>query len=390
MSKSRGNMVEPLPVLQKYGADALRWYLFTAAPPGNARRFSEQLVSEVTRQFMLILWNVYSFFVTYANIDKYNPAADASKPQPSELDRWILSELNQLVKEVTTDLDGYNITDAGRAIEHFVDFLSNWYVRRSRRRFWKSESDTDKLAAYQTLYKCLVTLSKLLAPFMPFLAEEIYQNLVVTAYPDAPDSVHLTDFPKADESLIDENLSADIRLAMKVSSLGRAARAQTAIKVRQPLNAAVVRVRSAGEKNGLKRSEDQILEELNVKSLLFSDEIGSTDQAHTLSAFCEEGELGVAVDTNISSELAKEGLTREIVHRLQTMRKTAGFEIADYIITYYQSDEYVQDVMQSFAAYIKHETLSREIRCEAPPQGVFMEEHKLGGHTMTLGVLKQP
>jgi len=220
MSKSRGNIVEPLPVLQKYGADALRWYLFTAAPPGNARRFSEQLVSEVTRQFMLILWNVYSFFVTYANIDSYNPAADTSHPQPSEMDRWILSELNILVKEVTADLDGYNITDAGRAIERFVDFLSNWYVRRSRRRFWKSESDTDKLAAYQTLYTCLVTLSKLLAPFMPFLAEEMYGNLVRSVYPDAPESVHLADFPKADESLIDENLSADIRLAMKSPAWG--------------------------------------------------------------------------------------------------------------------------------------------------------------------------
>jgi isoleucyl-tRNA synthetase len=318
------------------------------------------------------------------------------------LDRWILSELNQLVKEVTADLDGYNITDAGRAIERFVDFLSNWYVRRSRRRFWKSESDTDKLAAYQTLYKCLVTLSKLLAPCMPFLAEELYQNLVVMVYPDAPVSVHLADFPTADENLIDENLSADIRLAMKVSSLGRAARAQTAIKVRQPLNAAVVKVRSASEKTGLKRSEDQILEELNVKSLVFSDEIGinynytpaaanlSLTGSHlTLSAFCEDGELGVAVDTDITPELAKEGLTREIVHRLQTMRKTAGFEIADYIITYYQSDDYMRDVFTGYATYIKRETLSREIRFEVPPSNAFTEEHKLGGHTITLGVLKQ-
>jgi isoleucyl-tRNA synthetase len=334
---------------------------------------------------MLILWNVYSFFVTYANIDSYNPAADASHPQLSEMDNWILSELNILVKEVTADLDGYNITDAGRAIERFVDFLSNWYVRRSRRRFWKSESDTDKLAAYQTLYACLVMLSKLLAPFMPFLAEEMYRNLVLSAYPDAAESVHLAHFPKADESLIDENLSADIRLAMKVSSLGRAARALTAIKVRQPLSAAVIRVRSAAEKKGLMRSEEQILEELNVKALVFADEIQNTA---TLSAFSEEGELGVAVDTNITPELAKEGLTREIVHRLQTMRKTAGFEIADYIVTYYQSGEYIQDVMQGYAAYIKHETLSREIKNEAAPQGVATEEHKLGGHSIILGVVK--
>jgi isoleucyl-tRNA synthetase len=391
MSKSKRNIIEPLPVLQKYGADALRWYLFTAAPPGNARRFSEKLVSEVTRQFMLILWNVYSFFVTYANIDSYNPATDASKPAISELDRWILSELNQLVKEVTTDLDNYNITDAGRAIERFVDFLSNWYVRRSRRRFWKSESDTDKLAAYQTLYKCLVTLSKLLAPFMPFLAEELYQNLVVNIYPDAPESVHLADFPEAEESMIDENLSSDIRLAMKVSSLGRAARAQTAIKVRQPLNAAVVKVRSDAEKKGLKRSEDQILEELNVKSLDFLDDAEKSGgaQSYVLSPFSEDGELGVAVDTNITEELDKEGLTREIVHRLQNMRKTAGFEIADYIVTYYQSDDYVRDVMVGYASYISHETLSREILNAAPPTDAFKEEYKLEGHVITFGVVRQ-
>ncbi len=387
MSKSRGNIVEPLPVLQKYGADALRWYLFTAAPPGNARRFSEQLVSEVTRQFMLILWNVYSFFITYANIDNYNPAADTNRPQPSELDRWILAELNQLVKEVTADLDSYNITDAGRAIERFVDFLSNWYVRRSRRRFWKSESDVDKLAAYQTLYQCLVTLSKLLAPFMPFLAEELYNNLVIIAYPEAPESVHFCDFPKADESLIDEQLSADIRLAMKVSSLGRAARAQTGIKVRQPLDAAVIRVRSEVEKTGLMRSEDQILEELNVKSLVFLAQ--DTPPRATVSAFCEDGELGVAVDTNITPELAKEGLTREIVHRLQNMRKTAGFEIADYIETYFVSDDYIKEVFTGFEAYIKHETLSREIYAGSPPEGAFKEQHKLEGHELTLGILKK-
>ncbi|MCL2678829.1 MAG: isoleucine--tRNA ligase [Dehalococcoidia bacterium] len=385
MSKSRGNVVEPLPLLQKHGADALRWYLFTAAPPGNARRFSEALVGEVTRQFMLILWNVYSFFVTYANIDRYNPAEDKSNPPPTTLDRWILSELNQLVKEVTDDLDGYNITDAGRAIERFVDYLSNWYVRRSRRRFWKSESDTDKLAAYQTLYKCLTTLSRLLAPFMPFLADEIYRNLVLTAYPDAPESVHLDDFPVSDEMLIDKDLSADMRLAMKVSSLGRAARAAAAIKVRQPLSSAVVRVRSQSEKKGLARSKEQILEELNIKELLFSDEVSD---CASISAFSEDGELGVAVDTNITPELAQEGLTREIVHRLQNIRKTAGFEIADYITSYFQCDDYVRQVIVGFGAYIRHETLSREIILEAPPAEAFVEEHKLDGHVIVMGVLK--
>ncbi|MCL2707046.1 MAG: isoleucine--tRNA ligase [Dehalococcoidia bacterium] len=385
MSKTKGNIVEPLPILQKYGADALRWYLFTAAPPGNARRFSEQLVSEVLRQFMLMLWNVYSFFVTYANIDRYNPAADNSHPAPSDLDRWILSELNQLVKEVMQDLNSYNITNAGRAIERYVDFLSNWYVRRSRRRFWKSESDTNKLAAYQTLYTCLTTLSKLLAPFMPFMADEMYRNLVLSVYPDAPESVHLADFPIADDDLIDEQLSVDTRLAMKVSSLGRAARALTAIKVRQPLAKAVVRVRNVGEKKGLLRSKEQILEELNVKMLVFADEVQDIE---TCSPFSEDGELGVGVDTNITTDLAKEGLSREIVHRLQTMRKNAGFEIADYIAIYFQGGDYVQSVMQEYADYIRHETLSHDIKCETPPDGIAREEHKLGEHIIVLGVQK--
>jgi len=180
MSKSRGNVVDPWTILNKYGADALRWYLLTAAPPGNARRFSEELVSEVTRQFMLILWNVYSFFVTYANIDQFNPSTSAVPIETSELDCWLNSEVNQLISTVTDNLDNYNITDAGRAIETFVvEYLSNWYVRRSRRRFWKSENDADKISAYHTLYNCLITLAKLLAPFMPFLADEIYCNLIL-------------------------------------------------------------------------------------------------------------------------------------------------------------------------------------------------------------------
>ncbi len=235
MSKAKGNVVEPWAVINKYGADALRWYFFTASPPGNVRRFSEEMVAEVTRRFLLTLWNVYSFFVTYANIDHFTPGAEGASLEPSELDRWIISELNQLIVDVDSALDSYNPTEAGRKIEGFVDDLSNWYVRRSRRRFWKSENDADKLSAYTTLYQCLVTLSKLLAPFTPFLAEELYQNLVCSVFPEAPESVHLADFPVADETKIDKQLADDTRLAMKVSSLGRAARSQAGIKVRQPL-----------------------------------------------------------------------------------------------------------------------------------------------------------
>jgi isoleucyl-tRNA synthetase len=278
MSKAKGNVVKLWPVIDKYGADALRWYFFTASPPGNARRFSEQLVSEATRQFMLTLWNIYSFFVTYANIDKFNPAAAATGLEPPELDRWISSELNQLIDDVETALDSYNPTEAGRKIDGFVAVLSNWYVRRSRRRFWKSESDADKLSAYTTLYQCLVTLSKLLAPFTPFLAEELHQNLVCPFFPDAPDSVHLTDFPVADKGKIDKRLSADIRLAVKISSLGRAARSQAGIKVRQPLAVNYVTVSSRQEQTALERIRPQVLEELNIKEIISIDDMGKLDE----------------------------------------------------------------------------------------------------------------
>ncbi|UCG10550.1 MAG: isoleucine--tRNA ligase, partial [Dehalococcoidia bacterium] len=194
MSKAKGNVIEPSAVIDKYGADALRWYFFTSSPLGNVRRFSADMVAEVTRRFFLTLWNVYSFFVNYANIDKFTPVAEVALAH-SELDRWITSELDQLIADVGAALENYDPTGAGRKIENFVSDLSNWYVRRSRRRFWKSENDADKFSAYTTLYQCLVTLSKLLAPFTPFLAEALYQNLVGSVYPAEPESVHLADFP---------------------------------------------------------------------------------------------------------------------------------------------------------------------------------------------------
>ncbi len=197
MSKSRGNMVDPWEVINEHGADAMRWYLYTATPPGQERRFSSDLVGEVVRNFTLTLWNTYSFFVTYANLDGWLPDPAAS-PQYSDLDRWLLSALNTLVRDVTEAMETYDVPGATRPIETFVDQLSNWYLRRSRRRFWKSESDADKQAAYATLYEALVTLSKLLAPAMPFLAEELYQNLVRAIDPDACQSVHLEDWPEVD------------------------------------------------------------------------------------------------------------------------------------------------------------------------------------------------
>jgi len=384
MSKAKGNVVEPWAVINKYGADALRWYCFTASPPGNVRRFSEELVAEVARRFLLTLWNVYSFFVTYANIDHFAPGSEPASLEPSELDKWIVSELNQLIIDVDSALDSYNLTEVGRKIESFVDDLSNWYVRRSRRRFWKSENDADKLSAYTTLYHCLVTLSKLLAPFTPFLAEELYQKLVCSAFPEAPDSVHLADFPVADVTRIDKQLVADTRLVMKISSLGRAARSQAGIKVRQPLAQVMVKVGSSQDRAGLEHLMPQVLEELNVKGMELVDSVAELDKpGYVVSS---EGNYAVAVATEISPELASEGMVREIVHRLQIMRRSAGFDIADYIVTYYQGEAYVRQVMEDFADYIKQETLSRQLVEGVPTEGVFTESHKLGGYDILLGV----
>ncbi|MBL7166668.1 MAG: isoleucine--tRNA ligase [Dehalococcoidales bacterium] len=387
MSKSKGNIVDPGEVINKFGADTLRWSFFTSVPVGNSMRFDEGLLTEISRRLLMTLWNVYSFFVTYANIDEFTPGHDDTLLAYSELDRWILSELNQLVTDVDAGLDGYDPTGAGRKIEDFVNVLSNWYVRRSRRRFWKSENDADKLAAYNTLYECLETLARLMAPFMPFLAEELYQNLVCSVVPEAPDSVHLADFPVADASKIDVQLSSDTRLVMKVCSLGRAARSQTGIKVRQPLSRVVVSVSSQRDREGLQRLAPQVLEELNVKDLEFADSNAEFDRPGLGAT--SEGEITVAVATDIPPELAAEGMARELVHRLQTMRRSAGFSIADHITTFYEGDAYIRQVMEDWADYIGQETLSRELAEGVPEEDVFTESYKLVGHDIKLGVKRQ-
>jgi isoleucyl-tRNA synthetase len=380
MSKSKGNVVKPEDVLATSGADALRWYMYTSSPPGNVRRFSKELVEEVVRKFLLTLWNTYSFFVTYANIDKFDPRTVANVGHRPELDRWILSELNQLTDGVTRSLDEYDATAAGRKIEEFVDNLSNWYVRRSRRRFWKSENDTDKQSAYTTLYQCLITLAKLLAPLTPFVAEELYQNLVRPFDKGAPESIHLTDYPLADLSHVDEKLSKDIRLAMKVTSLGRAERAKAGIKVRQPLGKGEVTPRDQAEKESLERVKSQIEDELNVKNII----INPPPATMVLDAAGPK----VVITTDISQELADEGLARELVHRLQTMRKQAGFDIADYIETYYEGGPSVQRVMEKFAHYVKQETLSRKLVEGKPPEGAYSKSQVIDGNKVTLAVKK--
>ncbi|MFB3093031.1 MAG: class I tRNA ligase family protein, partial [Dehalococcoidia bacterium] len=387
MSKSIGNAVEPMEVLDRHGADALRWYLFTATRPGEARRFSSNLVAESLRRFLLTLWNTYSFFVTYANIDRFDPT-QAVQGERSELDSWVLSELQTLVRRVTEQLDEYDPTSAGRAIQSFVGDLSNWYVRRSRRRFWKSESDADKLAAYHTLHVCLVTLCKLMAPFTPFVAEEMYQNLVRAVDKEAPESVHLAEWPESDPTQVDQRLMDETRLIMRVVSLGRAARSKAGIKVRQPLSRVVVKARAASEGKGLKRLESQVTEELNVKAL----ELAEVDAAlDGLTVAEDEAGYAVGLDTAVTPELAEEGLARELVHRIQSLRRAAGFEISDHITTYLAGPDWLSRVLARHGDYVRQETLSEELVEGAPPTGAGAqtEAQKLDGEPLTLAVLRR-
>jgi len=386
MSKSKGNIVEPWDLLNQYSADALRWYLYTSAQSGNVRRFSTDGIKEISRKFLMTLWNTYSFFVMYANIDNFEPGKGGIFAQyNSDLDKWILSELHQLTRDITAGLDNYDPTGAGRKVEGFVESLSNWYIRQSRRRFWKSENDMDKLAAYETLYECLVTLAKLLAPFTPFVAEEIYQNLVCSLDDNAPESVHLTDYPVANPNLIDEKLSGHTQIAMKVASLGRAARSKAGIKVRQPLAKVIVNIRSEEEREGLIRLAPQVQSELNVKSLTFIDnESEVLDKPEFTTA--SDGGYVVALTSDISQDLADEGMARELVHRIQTMRRGAGFEIADHIYTYYEGNSDVKRVMDEHSDYIMQETLSNELIAGPPREEAYVQNYKIQGIDVTLSV----
>ena len=403
MSKRVGNVVEPLPLLDEHGADALRWYLFTASQPGEARRFSSRLVNQTLRQVLLTLWNIYSFFTGYAAIDKFDPTQkpDGWKPE-NELDRWVLSELNELVAEVDRCMENYDPTNAGRRIQEFVDRLSNWYVRRSRRRFWRSdEGDADKLSGYITLHTCLVTVAKLMAPLAPFVAEELYQNLVCTVDPDAPDSVHLAHYPVADESLVDNDLMEATRLAMRISSMGRAARSKSGLKVRQPLASAAIRTRTPSERAFVAQARPQIIDELNIKDIeLLDDDSDLLRQAQAqaggepetvvsvgqYTASMEAGYL-VAVNGEITPELAEEGLARELVHRIQGLRRSANFEVTDHIETWYDGPEELSAVMRgNFAAYIREETLSNAVEAGPPPEGSKSETAKIEGQEITLAV----
>jgi isoleucyl-tRNA synthetase len=396
MSKSKGNVIDPWAVINNYGADALRWYMLVSTPGEDNHRFSTKMLEETIRKFLLTLWNTYSFFTLYANIDCFVPqplTVDSDQPKAfTELDKWISSELNRLVSEVSKLMDGYNPTSAARKIEGFMDDLSNWYVRRNRRRFWKSENDADKLAAYTTLYQCLVTLSQLLAPFVPFIAEELYQNLVRSVNPQARASVHLTDFPIADEAKINDKLNSDVELAMKISSLGRAARAKAGIKVRQPLGKAVVNVGVEREKKALESLATEVMEEINVKQLVVLSEAKGREEFPSNMpdySVANDARYWVAISTELPPELIAEGVSRELVRHLQNMRRNAKFDITDHIITYYQTKEpCIKQVINAFADYIKQETLSQELINGLPPDGTYGEKHRISNSEVSLAIKK--
>jgi len=401
MSKSLGNAADPWEVIAQTGADALRWYLYTATRPGDARRFSTNLVLETLRRFFLTYWNTYSFFVTYANLDAFDPTTHGPGER-SDLDRWVLSELNSLVQKVTNSLEEYDPTTSGRAIQGFVDDLSNWYVRQSRRRFWKGDLDEDKVAAYQTLYTCLVTVAKLMAPFAPFVSDAVYQNLVRAVDREAPQSVHLADWPEVDSSAIDQRLMEDTRLVMRVTSLARAARQKGSLKVRLPLASATAFVRSKEERKALEKLAGQVLDEANVRDLRVvstaeqfaganavtvpDDLLAVAGEGHSIAT--DDAGYAVAVDTKLTPELADEGLARELVHRVQGMRKSAGLEISDRITLYYGGWDRLPGVFAAFDEYVRGEVLADGVVEGAAPEGAAVEVVKVEGQEVTLGVVK--
>lgn len=447
MSKHKGNVVDPWTVLDKQGADAVRWYFYTTSAPWLPSRFYDDAVSEAQRKFMGTLWNTYAFYVLYANIDQFNPMnykLEADKLSP--LDKWILSKLNSLIKIVDKGLEGYRITESARAIQDFVDDVSNWYVRRSRERFWTKGMEQDKINAYMTLWTVLSTVAKLSAPFIPFMAEEIYQNLVNNVDANAPASVHLCDFPVSDEKLIDKALEDNMENVLKLVVLGRACRNTANIKNRQPIGNMYV-------KAGFTMPEmyvDLVADELNIKKIIFTDDakafteykfkpqlrtlgpkygklvpqigkvLAEIDSDVLLVPFAKgetaklevEGnavelaeadvlmevvqkqgfvsetdkDVTVVLDTNLSPELIEEGYVREIISKIQTMRKEAGFEVMDNIKVYYSGSSEIEKVISKNSAEISGDVLAIEII--AGKADGYEKEWNINGEKVIITVMK--
>ena len=420
MSKSKKNGVDPMVLLDSVGADATRWHFYTCSSPWLPTRLGIKNVQETQRGFLSTLWNVYSFYVLYAEIDQFNPLQYASFKTENIMDKWIISKLNTLVKEVDDKLAHYDITSAALQIEGFTDELSNWYVRRNRERFWSENLTDDKIGAYVTLYKVLTTLIKVAAPFVPFMTDEIYQNLVVGLDKNAPESVHLCLWPEVDENAINKELEKEMDLAYKIVKLGRSARNSANIKNRQPLSEMLISI-----DNLPKYYEDIVKEELNVKKVelgaemskyvdfeikpnlpvlgkeygklipqirtklaemnqmdlatkvkngkseyieigdtqieLTADNLLVTMQGKEGFAFSGEGEIGVILETTITPELRKEGYVRELLSKVQNMRKDKGFEVLDNINLYVAGSEELEAVIKENEELIKHDTLAKKV-----------------------------
>ena len=422
MSKSKGNAVDPFEALDAYGADSIRWYFYENSAPWLPNRFYKDAVIEGQRKFLGTFWNTYAFYVLYADIDSFDPTKYTLDPSSlNSMDRWLLSRLNSLIKEVDADLGGYKIPEAARALQDFTDELSNWYVRRSRERFWEAEMTQNKINAYLTLWTALVTLSKLAAPMIPFMTEEIYQNIVRRVDSSAPESIHLCDFPVADESLIDTELEHHMEEVLKIVVLGRAARNEANVKNRQPLSVMYV---GGAEALG-ELYKDIIEDELNIKNVIFTDDmsrfssytfkpqlrtlgkrfgkrlnevreilssldgnaakreldetgqlvIHTADGDETLApedllieaskvegfASASEGGYTVALDTDLTEDLIKEGYVREVVSKIQSMRKEADFNVMDHIRVSINTSERLADVVKEFSSEISEDVLADAI-----------------------------
>ena len=447
MSKSKGNAVDPFDALNKYGADAIRWYFYINSAPWLPNRFHGKAVVEGQRKFMSTLWNTYAFFVLYADIDNFDPTKyELNYDQLPVMDKWLLSRLNTTVQAVDNDLANYKIPEAARALQEFVDEMSNWYVRRSRERFWAKGMEQDKINAYMTLYHALVTIAKTAAPMIPFMTEDIYQNLVRSVDKDAPESIHLCDFPTVNEAWIDKDLEADMKELLEIVVLGRACRNTANIKNRQPIGTMYVKA----EKKMSEFYTDIIADELNVKEVKFADDVESfisysfkpqlrtvgpkygkllggirqaltdingtaamnelrtngvlkldingndvelteedllIETAQTEGYVSEsDGETSLLLDTNLTPELIEEGFVREIISKIQTMRKEAGFEVMDKIVVYAHGNDKIQDVMKAHEDEIKSEVLADEMVL-GETDG-YVKEWNINKEAVTMGVKK--
>ena len=454
MSKSKGNAVDPFDALETYGADAIRWYFYTSSAPWIPKRFSGKLVQEGQRKFMGTLWNTYAFFVLYANIDQF----DATKytldyEKLSVMDKWLLSKLNSAIKGTDENLANYRIPEAAKVLDEFVDDMSNWYVRRSRDRFWAKGMEQDKINAYMTLYTALVEICKAAAPMIPFMTEEIYQNLVRSINTEAPESIHLCDFPAVNEAWIDKELEKNMDEVLKIVVMGRACRNSANIKNRQPIGNMYVKAPNVLPEYFVEIIED----ELNVKKVNFTEDVSAytsytfKPQLRTvgpkygkflgqiqkalaeldgnkamaelkadgvlalptvsddvklseedllitmtqMEGYVTEGDntVTVVLDTNLTPELVEEGFVRELISKIQTMRKEAGFEVMDKISIYYHADEKVADIFNKYGNDIMGDVLGTEVVAEADSfdsgeNGIYCKEWNINGEKVLLGVKK--